>query len=166
MADWLVAETVWRMEATASEALSDCGYNCYQPRFRECKVVRGRKVWIERFLLGRYLLVELIVDYVRQLVEIAGTRGIAGILKVDERPLLARAHEVSRLRGSEIRGYVRVKPKVSPTPGTQGYIMVGPFYGFPAKFESRSERGNDNVLVNLFGRLTPIELETGAWEPS
>lgn len=166
MPDWLVAETEWNGELLAAEGLAGRGHNYYQPRFRERRVVRGRKVWLERFLLGRWTLVELLADWARQYHDLLSIRGIKRILMVDERPLVARDHEVRRLRGSEERGFVPVMKIQQFKPGDRVWVDTGPFAGYSAQFESEDDVGDPTVLVAFLGALTPLVLTAGSISPA
>ena len=162
MSDWLVAEAEFGRERSAAALLSDRGFNCYQPKFRERKVVRGRKVWLERFLLGRWTLVELLADWARQYHDVLSIRGVRRILVVDERPLVAREREVARLRSTEERGFVPVGKIKQFEPGDRVWIDSGPFAGYSAMFESEDDVGDPTVLVAFLGALTPLVLTVGS----
>lgn len=177
MADWLVAIAAHQRETRAYDELSEAGYVCYQPKFREKIFKRGRRTWVERMLLGRYILIEFAGRCVEWFARLCGRivhdelvvvgakhfRFVRGILTADERPLVARGAEVMRMRGSEVRGFVPVS-LARPREGSPGRIINGMFAGQPAKFVKRNDdRGTDRVLVDAFGQLTAVELPIGAW---
>lgn len=165
MADWLVAVAEYQREERVGEKLSTAGLNSYQPIFRERRFLRGRRIWRDRYLLGRYVLVEAAGAALCELASIVkGVRYVCGILSADERPLVARGVEVDRLRSSEVRGRVPIE-LTQPRRGAPGKIFSGMFAGHVAQFDKRDdERGVDRILVEAFGQLTPLEIPTGAWE--
>lgn len=176
MADWLVAvarphslvPSVGRPHLTKIfDDLTGRGHTCYQPRERVRVVRRGRKSWQSRLLLGHYVLVELLIDWAHQFVDIMRSQFVSRILTADERPLLARECEVQRVRASEDqRGFVPT-PKKLPKTGDRGFLTEGAFASFEAEFHSRDEvELVDRVLVSLFGRLQPISVDTGTWVPA
>ncbi len=166
MANWLVAEAEWRRESDALGVLTGQGLNCYQPRFRERQIFRGRKVWAEHLLLGRFVLIELLADFVSQYWLVMGLRGIKRILVVDERPLLARGREVERLRSSEIRGFVPVPKRATFKAGDRVWVDAGPFAGCAAQFDREDDVGDPTVLVEFLGGLTPLSLPAGSISPA
>lgn len=109
-----------------SDELSYLGIACYRPRFRVPEISRGRKIWREGFLLGRYVLVEMkmkltavgtiVHDWAEQFHLVAGARGIRGVLcfasGAEMSPLVVLSSEVSRLRSEERGGYVPVPEKM------------------------------------------------------
>ncbi len=166
MPDWLAAETEWNREHLAAEGLAGRGHKFYQPKFRQRKIVRGRKVWLERFLLGRWTLVELLADWARQYNDILSIRGIRRILLANERPLVARQSEVDKLRNSEERGFVPVAKVQQFKPGDRVWVDTGPFAGYSAQFEGEDDVGDPTVLVAFLGALTPLSLTAGSISPA
>lgn len=116
MNDWCVALVENGAHARAHSALTDLGYRLYLPKYRQLVVRRGRKIFLEGYLFGRYAFVQLqlklsalgqvVLDWANQFHQIVVVRGVAGVLAVDGAPLLVRAIEVDALRASERRGFV------------------------------------------------------------
>lgn len=161
MADWLVGQALPKQESIAHASLTAMGFHCYQPKYRERRIVKGRKTWVERLLLGRYLLIELVFDFVAHYHEIVGAKGVGTLLLADERPLVARDSEVRRLQGSEVRGCVPMMVQKSRfARGQKVLVIKGPFLDLNGQYvESRDDR--DVVELELFGGLTSVELELG-----
>lgn len=162
MTDWLVPVAKYQAVGRAREKLEDIGFRCYQPKSRDRVVVRGRATWVERFYLGPYLFVEWLGDWQRQFADMMSTGCLVSVLSVDDRPLVARGHEVDRLTSGEVRGFI---PAPVPMTGTPGRVRDGIFSGFPARFEARRELVDD-ILINLFGRFVKMPVPRGAWEPA
>ena len=158
MPDWAVAISEYRMERAARESLAAAGFTCYQPKFRERRIVRGRRVWVECLLLGRYLLVEM-VDRWREMLT---SRGVLDLIMSDERPMIARQSEVDKIRGLEVRGFVPVTSLNAFTRGQRVEIMRGSFLYHSAEYQERNEKDRDVVLLELLGQLVRTELPVGS----
>jgi transcription antitermination factor NusG len=91
--DWLVAISS-RTKLACSNA-KDAGFTAYAPVYRE--KVGGK--WKDRFLLGRYFLVEIIQDWATQYYSLLKIVGIKSVLHYDETmPVIVRNADVRRLR--------------------------------------------------------------------
>ena len=150
-------------QARARSELADAGFSFYQPKSRERVVHRGVVAWRERLLIAPYILIEMTFDWTRWFRTTFFY--VRDLLKIDERVLVARDHEVRRMMGSEVRGYVPIMS--APLAGTPGRIKCGQWALLSARFDQRDdERGVDRVLVEMFGTLSPVELSIGSWEPA
>lgn len=164
MADWVVAVARHQRGGDAVDELTSAGFNCYRPKFREKVLGRGRRgVWVERLLLGPYILIEFTFDWIARYAALASMRFVRGLLMADERPMLALDSEVRAMQGSEVHGYVPVSRV--PLRGSLGHVRGGTFNQLSGIFQHRDEkRCVDNVLVQLFGTWSKIELPMGSWE--
>jgi transcription antitermination factor NusG len=163
MPDWVVAVARYQREVSVGADLTAAGYVPYQPRWRERIVRRGKRTWVERMLLGRYILVQYVGDCVQWLSDLTSIRSVQKVLSVDERPLVVRNAEVTKMMGREVRGFVPIER--TPDRGSRGRVTHGAFAGQPAQFHSRDdERWTDRVMIEAFGQLTQIELPLGGWE--
>lgn len=146
--DWFVAQAE-RETSSASDELAYRGHCCYQPKFRERCIVRGKKTWRERFFLGSYILIEiqlkisaigtLVWDWAEQFHDISSARGVRRVLAVDGMPLLAREHEVLHLRGHEDhRGFVPAPGQL--VAGERVFINSGAFADKFATYKSSSAK--------------------------
>ena len=111
----------------------------------------------ERFLLGKYLLVEIVTDWVRQFVDIVRSVGIASVLSFDERFLVAREDEVRRMMNSEVRGFIPIPELSKFRRGQRVLIGTDLFSNVRATFDRRI--GLDAfVQINLFGRASMVKV--------
>lgn len=145
MPGWLVAVSGAGREGKAAEELGVAGFSFYQPVYRERGVVRGRRGWVTKYLLGRYILVEMVERWYQLLSFIH----LSDVLRHDEKPRLARDDEVQRLKNSERRGYV---PKPDIQNGARVFIKRGAFVDCYGTYEGKNDGGDDLVLVDVFGR--------------
>ncbi|MDP7386613.1 MAG: KOW motif-containing protein, partial [Nitrospinota bacterium] len=67
--------------------------------------------------------------------------------------------EVQKLLG-QMRGEQTAKPKVGFEEGENVRVVDGPFVNFSGIVEAvNHERGKVRIMVTIFGRPTPVELE-------
>ena len=68
--------------------------------------------------------------------------------------------EVARINNQIVEGAERVKPKVIFEKGDSVRVADGPFANFNGVVEEvDTEKGKLRVLVSIFGRATPVEME-------
>ena len=83
----------------------------------------------------------------------------AGAVGQDDPPPLRDA-EVQRLTTQLSEGTMRPKPKVQYDDGDTVRVIDGPFANFNGTIEEvNPEKGRVKVLVSIFGRSTPVELD-------
>jgi transcription antitermination factor NusG len=159
MANWLVA-SIFR--AAAHERLVDAGFNCYRPMYRSRIARRGRRVYVPYPLLGRFLLVEILIDWVEQFHRIKVVRDVVGILVCDEKLCVVKEHEVLELKSREDRhGFIERPPRVNFAYDQRVRIVAGPFTDHPARFRKAGEI-TDVVAITLFGAEREIALPVGS----
>jgi transcriptional antiterminator NusG len=85
--------------------------------------------------------------------------GFLGAVGQDDPPPL-RQSEVERLTTQLSEGTMRPKPKVQYDEGDTVRVIDGPFANFNGTIEEvNPEKGRVKVLVSIFGRSTPVELD-------
>jgi transcriptional antiterminator NusG len=68
--------------------------------------------------------------------------------------------EVEDIRSQMVEGRLKPKPKVTFTEGENVRVNDGPFSNFNGVVESiKPDKGKVVVLVSIFGRATPVELD-------
>ena len=68
--------------------------------------------------------------------------------------------DISSIQSQQIEGAVKPKPKVQFEEGDQVRVIDGPFSNFNGTVEEvKPEKGKVRVLVSIFGRATPVELD-------
>jgi transcriptional antiterminator NusG len=120
----------------------------------------GKKRVTKRKLYPGYLVVHMEINddtwfLVRETPGIGDFTGAAG------RPSPMLPHEVVRiLAKQEEKSEKAPKLKISFSPGDQVKINEGTFENFEGEVESIDEtNGRVTVMINIFGRSTPVELE-------
>ncbi len=129
------------------------------PTERVAEVRAGKKRVSERKFFPGYLLVEMeMTDTSWHLVRT--TPGVTGFIGAGRRPVALSDEEVAEiLRQTEER---KEKPisRVTFQKGESVRVSEGPFTNFSGVIEEvNTTRGKLKVLVSIFGRQTPVELE-------
>jgi transcriptional antiterminator NusG len=119
----------------------------------------GKKVTSRRLLYPGYVLVQMDMD--DQLWhEIKNTPRVTGFVGGGNTPVPLSPEEVRQVLFRQATSAERPKPKLTFEKGETVRIIDGPFSNFSGKVdEVNSERSTLRVLVTIFGRATPVELE-------
>ncbi len=129
------------------------------PTERVTEVRGGKKRISERKFFPGYVLIEMaITDESWHLVRT--TQGVTGFVGAGRRPVALAPEEVAEiLRQSEERKE-KPAPRVTFQKGEGVRVIEGPFTNFSGIIEEvNTARGKLKVLVSIFGRQTPVELE-------
>ncbi len=126
------------------------------PTEEELEIRGGQRRQVQRKLLPGYVLVEMILDDSTWYV-VRNTPGVTGFVGTD-RPV--------PLPGEEVRNILRqmrvVEPRVRVGFALRDSIRVtdGPFQDFIGQVdEINLDKGKVRVLISMFGRETPVELD-------
>jgi transcriptional antiterminator NusG len=125
----------------------------------------GKKKVVQRKLYPGYLMVEMHLDDEGRIPEdvwflIRETTGIGDFVGADRVPVPMDDHEVERIlagmRSTDEQPTLRISFKV----GDRVKINEGPFESYNGVVDEVNEaRGTVRVIVTIFGRETPVELE-------
>lgn len=117
----------------------------------------GKKSTIKEKIFPGYLLIKLILDDPTWLV-VRTTAGITGFVGTGNKPTPLSDMEVANIQKFVSAPAPRYKTKF--TVGEAIKITDGPFADFLGTIhEMDEERGKVKVLVSIFGRETPVELD-------
>ena len=119
----------------------------------------GKKVTSKRMLYPGYVLVQM--DMSDQLWhEVKNTPRVTGFVGGGNSPVPLTADEVNSILFRQQTSAERPRPKVNFERGENVRIVDGPFANFTGKVdEINPERNTLRVLVTIFGRSTPVELD-------
>jgi len=126
----------------------------------------GRKVVVQKKVFPGYLLVRMTLDDDAWYV-VRNTPGVTGFVGSGAKPTPLSRREVEDILGTgEVEEGPAVEKKVRPRleyeVGEQVRVVTGPFADFNGVIsEIDVDRSKLKVLVNIFGRETPVELEFG-----
>lgn len=129
------------------------------------EVKGGQKSVTERRFFPGYILVEMeMTDETWHLVK--NTPKITGFIGgKSNRPTPIPQHEIDKLLLQMQEGVDKPRPKISYEVGELVRIKEGPFADFNGNVEEVNyEKSRLRVLVTIFGRSTPVELEFGQVE--
>ena len=91
---------------------------------------------------------------------VRGTPKVTGFIGTGLTPTSVSDEEVQHIINEIKEGEDKPKPKVIFESGEMVKIMEGPFSGFSGVVdEVNQERGKLRVMVSIFGRSTPVELD-------
>ena len=127
------------------------------PTEQESAMRAGKRTVGKKKVFPGYILVKMVMtDEAFKLVK--STSGVTGFVQSGNRPVPLEDYEVQRiLRNLESS---ETTPKVSWEKGETIRVVDGPFVDYSGKIEEvNAERERLKVLINIFGRDTPVELE-------
>jgi transcriptional antiterminator NusG len=117
-----------------------------------------RKVSSRKFFPG-YIFVNMELNDETWHV-IKNTPKVTGFVGHSTTPPEVPASEVEAIRHQMEEGALRPKPKVLFEVGEAVKVVDGPFQDFNGTVEEvRAEKGKVRVLISIFGRATPVELD-------
>ena len=125
----------------------------------------GRKVVVQKKVFPGYLLVRMALDDDSWYV-VRNTPGVTGFVGNGARPTPLSRKEVENILGSgetvEVGTEKKARPRLDFEVGEQVRVTTGPFADFNGVISDIDvARSKLTVLVNIFGRETPVELELG-----
>lgn len=127
------------------------------------EVVRGRKRTREkRYFPGYVLMKAVLTDDIYHMVK--NTPKVTGFLGADggKKPLPVSEKEVQRILGEAEEALERPRSTIIFEIGEQVRVNDGPFQSFEGSVEEIDEAsGRLKVMVSIFGRATPVDLEFG-----
>jgi transcriptional antiterminator NusG len=119
----------------------------------------GKKYTIERVFLPGYVLVEMELDNDLWHV-IKNTPRVTGFLGTGDKPVALSEAEVSSILFRSETSKDKPSMKVKFEKGEQVRINEGPFANFNGTVDDVNEdRQTLKVMVSIFGRSTPVEIE-------
>ncbi|MFN2196325.1 MAG: transcription termination/antitermination protein NusG [Anaerolineales bacterium] len=140
-----------------SMGMKDRIFDVVVPTEEEIEVKDGKRRTVERRVFPGYILVNMIMTEESWYV-VRNTPGVTGFVGMGNNPTPLRPEEVSSI----IRRMEADAPRIKVTfkPGERVRIVDGPFNDFRGTVaEIDMERAKVRVMVNFFGRETPVELD-------
>jgi len=127
----------------------------------------GKKKTVTRKILPGYILLEMDLPdngwkaTCSAMRKITGVTGFVGS-NLSNKPQPIPNEEVKRIlqRTGELKGDRQLRMKQTYAPGEQVKIIEGPFESFSGVIEEvNAEKNKLKVMVGIFGRSTPVEVE-------
>lgn len=132
-------------------------FNVLVPKEKKIKIKNGKRKITEEKIFPGYVLVEMVVTDDSWYV-VRNTPSVTGFIGTGTTPTPISQEEIDAL----LKRMNVEEPEftVDIAPGTPVTISDGPFKNFEGKVsEIDRERGKVKVLVSMFGRETPVELD-------
>ncbi len=140
-----------------SMGMEDKIFGVLVPKEKKIKIKDGKRVTVEEKIFPGYVLVEMIVTDDSWYV-VRNTPNVTGFVGSGTVPTPISDAEITFLQ--KRMGVEEPKYKIDVVFNDLVRIMDGPFKDYEGKVsEIDEEKGKVKVLVSIFGRETPIELD-------
>ncbi len=128
------------------------------------EMVKGQKKTATRKFFPGYVLIKMELNNETWHV-VKNTPKVTGFVGYTKTPMPIPDEEVRRIANQMTEGAAKPKPKFSFEKGESVRVIDGPFSNFNGVVEEvRPDKGKLRVLVSIFGRSTPVELDFGQVE--
>jgi transcriptional antiterminator NusG len=163
---WYAIHTYPASEDTVAENLKqriesldkkDTIFNILVPKEKKIKIKGGKRYVVEEKIYPNYVFVEMVVTDDSWYV-VRNTPRVTGFIGAGITPIPIADEEIKKL----LKRTAIEEPtyKIEVEVGDAVKITDGPFKDFDGKIsEVDQSRGKVKVLVNMFGRETPVELD-------
>jgi transcriptional antiterminator NusG len=165
-AEWYVVHTYAGYEnkvmtnlekRVSSMDMEDEIFRVVVPTEDHMEIKNGEKKIVQKKIFPGYVLVEMILTDDSWYV-VRNTPGVTGFVGMGSKPTPLRDEEIENILYQ--MGVERPKPKVDFDVGESVKVVSGPFEGFVGTIEEINiDQAKLRVLVNMFGRETPLELD-------
>lgn len=140
-----------------SLGMEDKIFNVLVPTEKKIKIKGGKRQIVEEKIYPGYVLVEMIVTD-DSWYAVRNTPRVTGFIGAGTVPTPISLEEIKILQ--KRMGVEEPKYKIEVVVGEAVKITDGPFKDFDGKISEIDEaRGKIKVLVSMFGRETPVELD-------
>ena len=167
-AKWYVLHTQTGVEAKVKASLESRAelagmkhliHQVLIPTEKVSEVKEGKKRIMERKFFPGYIMIQMeLTDDSWYLVK--NTPGISGFVGSGRNPIPLSEDEVNQILRQQDDKASKPKPKVEFTAGENVRVKEGAFANFNGLIEEiNPNRGKLKVMVTIFGRQTPVELE-------
>jgi len=141
-----------------SLGMEDKIFNVIVPKEKKIKIKNGKRKTVEEKIYPGYVLVQMMVTDASWYV-VRNTPRVTGFLGAGTTPIPVSAADMADLMKRMEMGEPEFT--IDFEVGSPVKVNDGPFKGFEGKVsEIDKERGKIKVLVNMFGRDTPVELDS------
>ncbi|MGE5559372.1 MAG: transcription termination/antitermination protein NusG [Bacillota bacterium] len=145
-----------------SMGMEDKIFRILVPMEEEFIIQDGRKKLTKKKIYPGYVIVEMIMSDDSWYV-VRNTPGVMGFVGSGSKPLPLQDPEIKLILKQ--MGVETPRPKVDFSVGEQVKVTRGPFENFGGVIEEIfPDKGKLRVLVSMFGRETPVELDFGQVE--
>jgi len=147
------------LKRARAAGLEDKIPNILSPTERVSEIKGGQKTVVERKIYPGYLMVEIELND-QTLFLVKDTPGVGDFLGGPNTPIAMSDDEVTKITMEAQSKETAPAPKIEFDVGDNVRIKEGPFLNFDGVVEEvYPEKGVVRVIVTIFGRATPVELE-------
>jgi transcriptional antiterminator NusG len=140
-----------------SMKMQDKIFKVLVPKEKKIKIKNGKRCTVEEKIFPGYVLVEMIVTDDSWYV-VRNTPNVTGFIGLGTTPTPIDPEEMGIIEKRNKKE--QPKYNIDVEIGEVIKIVDGPFKGYDSKIESLDpSKGKVSVLVNIFGRETPVELD-------
>ncbi|MEI6378767.1 MAG: transcription termination/antitermination protein NusG [Candidatus Falkowbacteria bacterium] len=137
--------------------MEDRIFNVLVPKEKKIKIQNGKRKVVEEKIFPGYVLVEMVVTD-DSWYAVRNTPNVTGFIGTGTVPTPISEDEIKGLQ--KRMGVEEPKFKIDVSPDTPVRIVDGPFKNLEGKVtEVDEDKGKIKVLISMFGRETPIELD-------
>ena len=165
--NWYVIHTYSGYEEKVAEnlhqrikslAMEDKIFDVIVPKEKTIEIKNGRRRTVEKRIFPGYVMVEMIVTDDSWYV-VRNTPQVTGFIGSGTSPIPMSEPEVALIQRR--MGLEEPKFQIDLTKGDVVSITDGPFKGFDGTVEDvDQDKGKIKVMVSMFGRETPVELDS------
>jgi transcriptional antiterminator NusG len=129
------------------------------PEENVVELVKGQKKTTKRRFFPGYILVRMVLnDETWHIVK--NTPKLTGFVGDKVKPVPVPESDVLKMTNRIAEGQVKPRPRISFQEGENVRVIDGPFSNFNGTVEDvNPDKGKVKVLVSIFGRSTPVELD-------
>jgi transcriptional antiterminator NusG len=137
--------------------MEDKVFSVLIPKEKKIKIKNGKRRIVEEKIFPGYVLVEMVVTDDSWYM-VRNTPNVTGFIGTGTVPTPLSDEEIKSLQ--KRMGVEEPQYKIDVSVNSPVKIIDGPFKGFEGKVNDIDEgRGKVKVLVSMFGRETPVELD-------
>lgn len=123
------------------------------------ELVKGERRTSNRKFFPGYILVQMELDDQTWHI-VKSTPKVTGFIGSRSEPAVIPDEDVEKIKSQMAEGQDKPRPKYSFEKGDSVRVVDGPFINFNGTVEEvRPDKGKLRVLVSIFGRPTPVELD-------
>jgi transcription termination/antitermination protein NusG len=142
----------------SSMNVEDRIFECVIPMEDVMEIKQGRKQVVQKKVFPGYLMVRMYLDDDSWYV-VRNTPGVTGFVGSGAKPTSLSMKEVERILQVKPEGKKKLRPRLEFEEQESVRVTSGPFANFTGTIsEINVDQSKLKVLVNIFGRETPVEL--------
>lgn len=137
--------------------MADKIFDVMVPKEKQIEIKNGKRKVVDRKIFQGYVLVEMKLTEETWYI-VRNTPGVTGFVGSGTDPTPVSESEIKKIK--KRMGVEEPKHQIDFTEGEVVSIVDGPFKGFDGAIsEIDTQKGKLKVMVSMFGRDTPVELD-------